>query len=218
MKQNGYKEALAHFMSLEGVAEFSVNVLRAQKGQMRANYQLGNYEDALVAIEKVLSSDNLTDELEVEARLNKARINFTERDYEKAELDYEWLAAKKSTEEGAEAKFRLAQIAYSREELDGAEATVFELIKEFPASDYWKVKSFILLADVYAARDDFFQAKATLQSVIDNVETSALVKEAQTKLDLIVQKENEFMSAGDTIAAPDTLDYEDEYRELIKED
>ena len=218
MKQNDYEEALSHFMSLESVAEFSVNVLRAQKGQMRANYQLGNYEDALVAIEKVLSSDNLTDELEVEARLNKARINFTERDYEKAEPDYEWLASKKSTEEGAEAKFRLAQIAYSREELDKAEATVFELIKEFPASDYWKVKSFILLADVYAARDDFFQAKATLQSVIDNVETPALVKEAETKLDLILNKENEFISAGDTIAAPDTLDYEDEYRELIKED
>lgn len=217
-KRNDYEEALAHFRALEGVAEFSVNVLRAQKGQMRANYQLGNYNDALVAIEKILGSDNLTDELEVEARLNRARIHFTEREYEKAEPDYQWLADKKATEEGAEAKFRLAQIAYSRENLDKSEATVFELIKEFPASDYWKVKSFILLADVYAARDDFFQAKATLQSVIDNVETPSLVKEAEAKLDLILQRENEFISEGDTIAAPDTLDYEDEYRELIEED
>jgi len=156
--------------------------------------------------------------LEVEARLNRARIYFTEKKYDKSEPDYKWLAAKKSTEEGAEAKFRLAQIAYSRDDLDKAETTVFELIKEFPASDYWKVKSFILLADVYAARDDFFQAKATLQSVIDNVDTPALVKEAEAKLELIFQRENEFISAGDTIAAPDTLDYEDEYRELIKED
>ncbi len=217
-KQNDYEEALAHFRALEGIAEFSVNVLRAQTGQMRTNYQLGNYEDAVAAIEKVLGNENVTDELEVEARLNRARINFTERKYDEAEPDYKWLAAKKATEAGAESKFRLAQIAYSRDNLDKAETTVFELIKEFPASDYWKVKSFILLADVYAARDDFFQAKATLQSVIDNVDTPALVKEAETKLDLILQKENEFISAGDTIAAPDTLDYEDEYRELIKED
>jgi len=150
--------------------------------------------------------------------LNRARIHFTEREYDKAESDYQWLAGKKATEEGAEAKFRLAQIAYSRENLDKAESTVFELIKEFPASDYWKVKSFILLADVYAARDDFFQAKATLQSVIDNVETPSLVKEAEAKLDLILQREDEFIAEGDTIAAPDTLDYEDEYRELIEED
>jgi len=218
MKQNDYQEALIHFQALEEVAEFKVNVLRAQKGQMRANYQLGNYTDALVAIDKILADENLTDELEVEARLNRARIYFTEKKYDKSEPDYKWLAAKKSTEEGAEAKFRLAQIAYSRDDLDKAETTVFELIKEFPASDYWKVKSFILLADVYAARDDFFQAKATLQSVIDNVDTPALVKEAEAKLELIFQRENEFISAGDTIAAPDTLDYEDEYRELIKED
>lgn len=217
-KQNDYAEALAHYLVLEGVAEFSANVLRAQKGQMRTNYQLGNYGDALVAISNVLASDNLVDELEVEARLNRARIYFAEREYDKAEPDYQWLAAKKATEAGAEAKFRMAQIAYSRKELDKAETTVFDLIKEFPASDYWKVKSFILLADVYASRDDFFQAKATLQSVIDNVKTPALVKEAEAKLDLIRQKENQSIAAGDTIAAPDTLDYEDEYRELIKED
>lgn len=217
-KQNDYEEALSHYKALEEVAEFPTNVMRAQTGQMRTNYQLGNYADALEAIEKVLANDNVTEELRQEARLNRARIKFTERKYDEAEPDYEWLAAKKGTEAGAEAKFRLAQIAYSKDDLDKAETMVFELIKEFPASDYWKVKSFILLADVYAAREDFFQAKATLKSVIDNVQTPALVKEAEAKMELIRQKENEFISKGDTIAEPDTLDYEDEYRELIEED
>ncbi|MEM9052021.1 MAG: tetratricopeptide repeat protein [Bacteroidota bacterium] len=216
-KQNDFEKALQHYIALETVAEFAANVLRARTGQMRSNYQLGNYPEAIVAIEKVLSDENLTEELEVEARLNRARIFFTENKFDEATPDYEWLAAKKETEPGAEAKFRLAQITFSKDDYDGAENMVFELIKEFPASDYWKVKSFILLADVYAAKEDFFQAKATLQSVIDNVQTPALVKEAEFKLETILQKENEFISAGDTIPEPDTLDYEEEYRELIDE-
>jgi TolA-binding protein len=217
-KQNQFARALEHYVALESVAEFSLNVMRARTGQMRANYQLGNYPEALAAIEKILSDENLTDELEVEARLNRARIYFTTKEFDKSVEDFKWLSQRKETEEGAEAKFRLAQIAYSKDDYDKAENTVFELIKEFPAADYWKVKSFILLADVYAAKEDFFQAKATLQSVIDNVQTPALVKEAETKLELIRQKENEFIASGDTIAEPDTLDYEDEYRELIDEE
>jgi len=217
-KQNDYEEALQHYKALEMVAEFSANVLRARTGQMRANYQLGNYSEALLAMDKVLSDENLTEELEVESRLNRARIFFTEKKFEQAAPDYKWLAQKKATEVGAEAKFRLAQISYSNDDLDEAESAVFQLIKEFPSSDYWKVKSFILLADVYAAKEDFFQAKATLQSVIDNVQTPSLVREAETKLEFILQKENDFITAGDTIAEPDTLDYEEDYQELIDED
>jgi TolA-binding protein len=217
LKQNDYAKAVEHYMALESVAEFALNVMRARTGQMRAHYQLGNYPEALEAIDKILGDENLTDELEVEARLNRARILFTTKEYEKSMEDFSWLSQKKETEWGAEAKFRLAQIAYSNDDYAAAENTVFELIKEFPAADYWKVKSFILLADVYAAKEDFFQAKATLQSVIDNVQTPALVKEAETKMQLILQKENEFIASGDTIPEPDTLDYEDEYQELIDE-
>jgi hypothetical protein len=37
-----------------------------------------------------------------------------------------------------------------------------------PNYDYWLAKSFILLADNYVKLKDNFQAKATLQSVLDN--------------------------------------------------
>jgi len=217
-RRENYEEALAHFSDLEEVADFPSNVLTARLGLMRTNFILGNYQASLNAIDKVLNDANLTDGNEVEARLYRARIHFTERDFDSAETDYEFLAKKTETESGAEAQFRLAQIAYSRDDLDGAEKLVFDLIKKFSTYDYWKVKSFILLADVYASRGDFFQAKATLTSVIENVKTPALVNEAEVKLEFITEKENEAIAAGDTIPAPDTLDYEDEYQELIEDE
>lgn len=212
-----YGEALAHYSALEATAEFPTNVLTARLGLMRTNFILGNYESALASIEGVLTDENLTEAIESEAKLYRARIHFTERRFDVAESDYKWLAEKVESDRGAEAQFRLAQIAYARDDFDGAEKLVFDLIKKFSSYDYWKVKSFILLADVYAARGDFFQAKATLYSVIDNVEDMTLVNEAKAKLDFITQKENESIAAGDTIPLPDTLDYEDEYQELIEE-
>jgi hypothetical protein len=55
---------------------------------------------------------------------------------------------------------------------------------------YWLVKSFILLADVYAEQDNLFQAKATLQSIVDNYNgDQALIDEAKRKLQKVKDAE-----------------------------
>jgi hypothetical protein len=55
-----------------------------------------------------------------------------------------------------------------------------------PNYDYWIAKTFILLADDYVALKDNFQAKATLQSVLDNYKgTDEILPTAQQKLDKI---------------------------------
>ena len=52
-------------------------------------------------------------------------------------------------------------------------------------------KGFILLSDKYLAENDAFQAKYTLQSVIDNFEGGELKDLAQEKLDQIIEQEEE---------------------------
>ena len=47
----------------------------------------------------------------------------------------------------------------------------FDVINQVPSYDYWIGKSFLLLADNYIALKDTFQAKHTLQSLIDNFES-----------------------------------------------
>ncbi|HCY00320.1 MAG TPA: hypothetical protein DG754_09300, partial [Bacteroidales bacterium] len=72
------------------------------------------------------------------------------------------------------------------------------------ANQYWLASSFIMLADVYIARDDFFQAKATLQSVIDGYGTpnDGIIDDASSKLTSLVKAEKEKQqgeNANDTI-------------------
>ena len=47
-----------------------------------------------------------------------------------------------------------------------------------------------MLADIYAEKDNLFQAKATLQSIIDNYDgDQKLIDEAKQKLELVIQAE-----------------------------
>ena len=57
---------------------------------------------------------------------------------------------------------------------------------------YWLAKAFMLLSDIYVAKDDLFQAKANLQSVIDNygIYDDGIIDEASKKKDIILTAEN----------------------------
>jgi TolA-binding protein len=68
---------------------------------------------------------------------------------------------------------------------------VFELANEYPAFEYWKAKGFIMLADIYAAKDNLFQARQTLQSIIDNYPGDDLKTIAIEKLTIIEIREAE---------------------------
>src|SRR5690606_10923835 len=135
--------------NLSNVASFATNILIAEVGIMRCEYQLGNYENAIASADKVIKDPNVSEELLTEARLMKGRIYFTNGNYERAKPIFTQLTKKADSKEGAEAKFRLAQIAYEQSDLDEAENQIFELAQGFGRFDFWKVKGFILLSDVY---------------------------------------------------------------------
>lgn len=207
-----YDKALNLYKQLGNIATFAVNILEAKTGEMRSLYQLGNYPAAIEAANKVVKDPNTSEELLTEARLLKGRIFFTQGDYADAKTEFNQLVKKANSKEGAEAKFRLAQITFNEGKLDESESHIFDLAQGFGEFDFWKIKGFILLADVYIQREDYFQARATLQSVIDNVQDQNFVNEAKAKLAVVEAQEKG--SGGDEKPSSNT-DYEDEYEDLI---
>jgi hypothetical protein len=64
-----------------------------------------------------------------------------------------------------------------------AEERVHTLQEKFAAYDYWVAKGFILLSDVFVKNGNEFQARQTLQSVLDNYKGPELGAIAKEKLD-----------------------------------
>ncbi len=192
-----YETALDQYAQLEKVAEFKVNALEALIGQLRANYRLGNYPQALKYADAVINSEGIPDNIVREAWLVKGKVLFDTREWEDARIALEKVQSSSSGPEGAEAKYRLCQISFQQEDYTRAEKEIFELIKEYPGYEFWKIKSLLLLSDVYLAKDDRFQAKAVLENVIRNSGDANLSAEAQNKLDAIVAAEEAEKSTGE---------------------
>ncbi|HUS86809.1 MAG TPA: tetratricopeptide repeat protein [Bacteroidales bacterium] len=186
-----YDSAYYFYVGLERVAEMAENVLTAKVGQMRSAYYMGDPDLTLVASGKVLASERITEELAREATFMAAKSNYAMDNFNEALSDFRRVAAEVTTSEGAESKFRVADILFKNGKVDEAEKIVYEFIDQSTPHQYWMARMFILLADISIARDDDFQARATLQSLADyyQVEDDGILDEVRAKIDELGVKE-----------------------------
>lgn len=187
-----WEGALERFEQLEKVATFPTNVLAAQVGRMRCHKELGHDKEAATAAEMVsANTDNKDALLKAEAKLLIADYALDNDDKDGAFGVYKTIAAGKHGAMSAEAKYRMAYIRHLQGKYKEAEKEVFALANDFGAYKHWISMGFILLGDVYVQLNDRFQAKAALQGVIDNSDEPALVADAQARLNILLNEEQQ---------------------------
>jgi TolA-binding protein len=165
-----YSAALEDYLMLEDIAEVKGNITEARIGKMRCYYLLNEFGNTIDAARVVLREEKLSDELAREAHF-KIGKSFMEQDrFALAQDEFQTAAREVSSIEGAESKYRVAEIMYIRKEYQKAEDEIFDFIDKNTPHQYWMAKSFILLSDIYLVREDEFQAIQTLESIIDYYE------------------------------------------------
>ena len=98
-----------------------------------------------------------------------------------AEERFEMTLLEANNEIGAEALYNLANIHFLQDSITKAQTLIFEMVNVFPNYGEWITRSFLLLADTYLKQGEEFQAKLTLQNLIDNYD-GELKAEAERKL------------------------------------
>ncbi|MCB0763107.1 MAG: tetratricopeptide repeat protein [Flavobacteriales bacterium] len=184
-KDGRYEGALDYYTRLEAVASSPLNVLAAQVGRMRCLLELGRAADAARAAEKVAVNNDANADLRAEAGLIAAKGALDKEQYDDAYTRFKAVTTASSNALGAEAKYHMAYVRHLQGRWSDGEKEVFDLVKKYPSYDHWKARAFILLGDIYVQLNDKFQAKATLQSVINNCTEPDLVAQAQQRLDAI---------------------------------
>jgi len=115
----------------------------------------------------------------------------TRTECEQAIAAFKEVAAVNKSVWGAEARYEIANCYFTLNQLPAAEKAGLEVIKVTGSYDYWVAKAYILLGDVYLQEKDYFNAKATYQSVADNATIPELKKEAQDKLSIAISQEQQ---------------------------
>ena len=179
--QKKYQDALLRFTMLEEVAEEAENLMQARVGIMRCSYLVNNFEDAHKYAIKLKRSDKVPERILQEASLISAKCAMAQGDLRMAEERFEMTLLEANNEIGAEALYNLAKIHYLNDSLERSQSLIFEMVNLFPNYGEWITRSFLLLADTYVKQGEQFQAKLTLQNLIDNYD-GELQAEAEQKL------------------------------------
>ncbi len=207
-----YQDALDLFIKLEKIAGRNDHIVIAKEGKMKCYYILQDHETAIKAARDLLSTKKISNELINLAHFTIARSAYALGKTALAQAEFDITSKLTKGIMGAEAKYYLALIQYELGNIEKSEKIIFEFIDEFSSFDYWLAKSFILLADVYTINGDLFQAKQTLQSIIDNYSGADLVELAYEKLNAILELEKaEQMKKENAIIENDTVVENEEF-------
>lgn len=185
-----YARANEYYTQLYNVASYKENSYVAMKGLLRTSYLLNDYDEVILNGERILSSDMVTQDERIEAHFYSAKAHLAKGDINKAYGSFESTAELTTNETGVESRFIMADILFQQNKLELSKSKCLEIINELPAYEEWVIRSYILLADIAAAKGEFAQAKASLRSIIDNYQgDQELIDLAVFKLEQIEEME-----------------------------
>lgn len=186
-----YAKAYDYYASLERIAGSRDNLAAALTGQIKCASLLGKIEEAAAASVRYINSTVTQKDGIIEAKLNLARYYIAKNNLDSAKIEYAFVAKETKNVWSAEARYHLAYIQYQQKDFKGCKKGIFDIADNFSSYEYWVAKAYLLLADVYVAEKDNFQAKATLQSILENYEGEDLKNIASEKLRIIIASEEE---------------------------
>ena len=198
-----WQQALETYSELEIVASSVELLTKARAGSLRMAVKLGKNGVIVESATRLLSTEKLPPELALYANYHLGGALRMEGRLDEAYAAYSRLGANTGSAVGAEARYQMAWIRYAQRNWDDVSKEVTAFAHQNTPHQYWLGKAFILLAKAYAEKGDFFQAKATLQSVVDrySVPNDGVMDEARRELEQLVrtEKARQREKRGDTI-------------------
>ncbi|MBC7534999.1 MAG: tetratricopeptide repeat protein [Ferruginibacter sp.] len=191
-----YGGAKKYFESVRSNAVNQDNLLEALRGLVRSYYLLKDYSSANDAAKELLTKKGTSTDDRSIAFLVLGKSQQITNDCNAAIGSFKSAAVINKTAWGAEARYELANCQLSSNNLSAAEKAAMSVIKETGSYDEWVTKSYILLGDIFMKQEDYFNAKATYESVAKNAAITELKKEAQQKLEAAIAEEKQHSKIG----------------------
>ena len=181
-----YSEAMSYFEKLLLVAETPENKEAAKLGTMRCAEQTGQLAEAVQAATGLLKEAKLSPEVVREAHYVRAKAYTSLNQETKALADWKELSKDTRTAQGAEAKYRLAQLYFDQKKDSEATKVLEDFAKNGTPHQYWLARGFILWADIFIRQGDEGQARVYLNSLQNNyqgdAEINAMIEDRLAKL------------------------------------
>jgi TolA-binding protein len=189
-EQKNYPQAEKYFAQLKQAATLQENKLEAMRGLLRSQYQQKKWPEAVENAKELTAAKGSSADDKALANMAIGKSYAVGGQYDLAMQNFKTVVQNNKAALAAEARYEIANCWLLLNKLPDAEKAAFETINKSGSYDYWVTKAYILLGDIYFRQKDYFNAKATFQSIVDNTLDAELKTEAQTKLNQVVEDES----------------------------
>ena len=185
-----YRTAFYYFQQMSKVASSSSKRITAQLGMLRCGQNIADTTSVITVATALLEEHAIDSVTRNEALYCRAKAYWQGQQYGLALVDFTPIAKEVRTQQGAEAKYLLAECYYHLGAIDMAEQEIMSFTQQRTSHQYWLAKSLILLSDINVDRNELFQAKQYLLALQNNYHTQDDIQKAiETKLQHIAQLE-----------------------------
>lgn len=191
-----YPKSEQYFNILKNVAATQENKLEGMRGLLRSQYFQQKYAEAETNANELAALKNASADDKVMANLVLGRAAQIKGSYNEAIAKYKNVVSLNKAAYAAEARYEIANCYFLLNNVKDAEKAAFEVVNKSGSYENWLTKAYILLGDIYWKQKDYFNAKATFQSVTENTTIAELKQEAQTKLARVTEEEKASSKIG----------------------
>lgn len=198
--RGNWTESNRYYRQLAALAVSNNQKLRAWKGLMNGYYTLGNYDSALIFIDNLLENGGSRNDFIVEATLKKGLTYLNLGQFDNAFLSLEQTTELSKDKNGAEAQYYIGLILHQQKDYANSNEALYAIPEQYGMYTEWLDKGFLLVAENFIAYKEYFQAKATLESIIDNSGDPNTVQKATDRFAWIEAEETKAVNL-----VPDSL-------------
>lgn len=154
-------------------------------GALYSAIKLQNGEAGRLA-EYVINDQSRSDTEKAKAYYHKGKFKIAQMQYDEAIQALTQVTRMNKSNIAAESNYLIADLFYKNGDLEVAERQAKESTKRSREYPLWIAKSLLLLSDIYIDKEDFLNAQAAAEAVMENYqENSEIQSETEEKLALI---------------------------------
>jgi lipopolysaccharide biosynthesis regulator YciM len=183
-------QAEKYYAQLKQITASQENKLEAMRGLLRSQYQQQKWAEAVDNAKELITLKGSSSDDKSLANMAIGKSAQINGQYDVAITNFKNVIAVNKAALAAEARYEIANTWFITNRMSDAEKAAFEVINKSGSYDWWVTKAYILLGDIYFKQKDYFNAKATFQSVVENSLNAQLKTEAQTKLNQVIEEES----------------------------
>jgi TolA-binding protein len=184
-----YAKSETYFAKLKDFASSQENKMEAMRGLLRSQYELQHWSNATDNARELLSQKGIGSDDKIIANMIIGKSLLNDGKCDQALPYFKSVVSQSRATYGAEAQYQIAECQFNQDRLKDAEKSAFEVIHKSGSYEFWVTKSYLLLGDIYLKEKDYFNAKATFQSLVENAKIEELRVQAEQRLDQVKQEE-----------------------------